>query len=68
MKAMSELIRRAKQLARERGVRMAIVEYDRADSRALSVWTEAETLSDEFEAFDGHLLAVVTPEGEVDCG
>lgn len=62
--AIPGLIRKAKVIAREKGITMAVVEMDEGESRRCCIVRDEYTHSAEFEAFDGYLIAEVYPSGE----
>jgi hypothetical protein len=53
----------AKQRAADSGEPMAVVEIDDGEERRLIVCREAYLDSDEYAAFDGRCITIVTPYG-----
>lgn len=61
-----QAIAKARRLARETGRTMAVIEMDAAyDSRIIRVVDNDYTHTDEYQAFDGVLIAEVYPCGDV---
>jgi hypothetical protein len=61
----TQAIARAKRLARERGVVMAVVKMDAGPGREIRVVRDEYTYGPEFEAFRGVLLFEVHPCGDI---
>ena len=60
------LIDTARRLAKSKGVRHYVAEFDAAFGRKCSVVCEDYLGCDEFEAFDGQIKAVAYPSGDVE--
>ena len=61
-----QAIAKARRIARETGRTMAVIEIDAAyDSRIIRVVDNDYTHTDEYQAFDGVLIAEVYPCGDV---
>ena len=61
-----QAIAKARRIARETGRTMAVIEMDAAyDSRIIRVVDNDYTHTDEYQAFDGVLIAEVYPCGDV---
>ena len=65
MLSLEQHIGNAVKLAHQFGVAYAVVDYDHEDDRRTVVVKESSTWTPEFEAFDGRVLNVALPNGEV---